>query len=100
QARAIAQAGGIPVLLDIQGPALADAVRSLRDEGLAVPDGLRCDITQLDAVSGTCAAILQRHGRVDILINNAANNPKADDPGALDARRSRLEHFPVERWEQ
>ena len=99
-ARAIAEAGGIPVLLDIHAAALADAVRSLRDLGLAVPDGLLCDITRLDAVTETCRAILDAHGRVDILINNAANNPKADDPGALDARRSRLEHFPIDRWEQ
>ena len=99
-ARAIAEVGGVPVLLDIDAAALHEAVRSLRDQGLAVPDGLPCDITQLDAVSETCHEILRTHGRVDILINNAANNPKADDPGALDARRSRLEHFPLERWEQ
>ena len=99
-ARAVAEAGGIPVLLDIRAAGLRDAVRSMRDQSLAVPDGLRCDITQLDAVLEACREILATHGRVDILINNAANNPKADDPGALDARRSRLEHFPIERWEQ
>jgi NAD(P)-dependent dehydrogenase (short-subunit alcohol dehydrogenase family) len=99
-AQAIAEAGGIPVLLDIHGAGLREAVRSLRDRDLAVPDGLQCDITQLDSVSETCREVLRTHGRADILINNAANNPKADDPDALDARRSRLEHFPLERWEQ
>lgn len=99
-AQAIAESGGTPILLDIDEGALAGAVRSLRDQGLAVPDGRRCDITQLDAVVAASRDILRDHQRVDILINNAANNPKADDPGALDARRSRLEHFPIERWEQ
>jgi NAD(P)-dependent dehydrogenase (short-subunit alcohol dehydrogenase family) len=99
-AQAIAEAGGIPVLLDIDAAALRDAVRSLHDQGLTAPDGLQCDITQLEAVSGACRDILRAHGHVDILINNAANNPKADDPGALDARRSRLEQFPMDRWER
>lgn len=99
-AQAIAEAGGIPILLDIDTAAIDRAIRALRDQGLAVPDGLRCDITQLDAVVAASREILGTHHHVDILINNAANNPKADDPGALDARRSRLEHFPIERWEQ
>ena len=99
-AQAVAEAGGIPVLLDINAGALREAVRGLRAQGLPVPDGLRCDITRLPAVSRVCRLILRTHGRVDILINNAANNPKVGRAGALDARRSRLEHFPMERWDQ
>jgi NAD(P)-dependent dehydrogenase (short-subunit alcohol dehydrogenase family) len=99
-ARAIAEAGGTPVLLDINAAALTQAVGALGALGLTIPDGLPCDITELAAVEAASGAILRTHGRIDILINNAANNPKADDPGALDARRSRLEHFPMERWAQ
>ncbi|MDR3734403.1 MAG: SDR family oxidoreductase, partial [Acidobacteriaceae bacterium] len=42
-------------------------------------------------------AIIQKFGRIDILINNAANNPKVEDqkPGQP---WSRLENFPLETW--
>lgn len=38
-----------------------------------------------------------QHGRVDILINNAARNPKVETAGDKDF--SRLEHFPWEQWQ-
>lgn len=41
--------------------------------------------------------LLRRFGRIDILINNAANNPKVE--GNSDGKQwSRLENFPVEVW--
>jgi NAD(P)-dependent dehydrogenase (short-subunit alcohol dehydrogenase family) len=40
--------------------------------------------------------VLERYGRVDILINNAANNPQVRPGVPLDW--SRLETFPLEAW--
>jgi NAD(P)-dependent dehydrogenase (short-subunit alcohol dehydrogenase family) len=40
--------------------------------------------------------ILDRYARIDVLINNAANNPKVEDPGGLE--KSRLESYPIEQW--
>lgn len=91
-ARAIHASGGIPVLLDIAAPA-RDVLRERA--GFDV-DCSRCDITREDELQHTLANILALHGRVDILINNAANNPKVEAPGALD--HSRLEHFPLAQW--
>jgi NAD(P)-dependent dehydrogenase (short-subunit alcohol dehydrogenase family) len=42
--------------------------------------------------------VLDKFGRVDILINNAANNPKMEN--TADVEFSRLEFFPLEQWEK
>lgn len=92
-ARAIWQAGGVPVLLDI---ASYDAEDLNRRAGFSV-DCLRCDITKQDQVESALAEILARFGRVDVLVNNAANNPKVEAAGGLND--SRLEHYPLQRWD-
>jgi NAD(P)-dependent dehydrogenase (short-subunit alcohol dehydrogenase family) len=40
--------------------------------------------------------VLGRYGRIDILINNAANNPKVERPSGMNF--SRFENFPLEEW--
>ena len=90
-ARAIQNAGGTPVILDI---APASAARSRLD-----PDAhyIRCNITVEGQLQEALAEIFGRYQRLDVLINNAANNPKVEEPGVLD--RSRLESYPIEQWE-
>lgn len=96
-AAAIAGAGGTPVLVDI---ALAAAERAAQQcaERFAVPAcALQADITQRTQVEAVLGEVLARFERVDILINNAANNPKMESEGG--AAWSRLEHFPLEQWQ-
>jgi NAD(P)-dependent dehydrogenase (short-subunit alcohol dehydrogenase family) len=92
-ARALRGAGAIPVLIDI---AAVDR-RQLRERAGFDVECLACDITREEAVAGALTAVLARYGRVDILVNNAANNPKVETAGGLD--NSRLEHYPLARWE-
>ncbi len=42
------------------------------------------------------AQVLRKFGRVDILINNAANNPKMEAGSTVEF--SRLENFPLAQW--
>ena len=56
----------------------------------------RTDITQLEDLTECLEEVLERFGRLDILINNAANNPKMESPGTVNF--SRFEHFPLEQW--
>jgi NAD(P)-dependent dehydrogenase (short-subunit alcohol dehydrogenase family) len=93
----LAVAGAHVVLLD-----LGVANPQLRAEQLTAahgPDclGLAVDITSEASLLEARDAIIAKFGRIDILINNAANNPKVEDqtPGKP---WSRLENFPLETW--
>jgi NAD(P)-dependent dehydrogenase (short-subunit alcohol dehydrogenase family) len=93
----LAAAGSHVVLLD-----LGSANPKLRAEQLTADHGPEClglavDITSETSLLEARDAIIAKFGRVDILINNAANNPKVEDqkPGQP---WSRLENFPLETW--
>jgi NAD(P)-dependent dehydrogenase (short-subunit alcohol dehydrogenase family) len=96
-AEAIANAGGIPVLADIRldtvDPQSAAFKERFGDKACAI----KIDITAPESVSALLAEILKRYGRVDILINNAANNPKMEKTAEVEF--SRLENFPLKQWE-
>jgi NAD(P)-dependent dehydrogenase (short-subunit alcohol dehydrogenase family) len=91
-ARAISSAGGIPVLLDVAHM----APRELRQHVDSDVECMYCDITNEENIKQTSEAIVKRYGRIDVLINNAANNPKVESRGALE--NSRLENFPLDQW--
>ena len=91
-ARAIHAAGGIPILLDIIVP---DSAGLRARAGFAI-ECLKCDITSEMDIQEALARIVAQHGRLDILINNAANNPKVEKTGGLD--NSRLEDFSLDSW--
>lgn len=92
-AEAIASAGGIPVLADIRELPEAEVHAKFGPSACSI----KVDITNPAAVEGLLKEVLARFGRVDILINNAANNPKVENPTGLE--KSRLEHFSVEQWD-
>ena len=97
-AEAIASAGGTPVLLDIAGEPAAQRAADLRKKHGVDATGLATDITNLADVEHALDAVLARYGRVDVLINNAANNPKMESASGV--AWSRLENFPLEQWQQ
>jgi NAD(P)-dependent dehydrogenase (short-subunit alcohol dehydrogenase family) len=95
----LAAAGAHVVLLD-----LAAANPALRAEQLQRAHGPEClclatDITSEASLIEARDAILAKFGRIDILINNAANNPKVEvDPAGEPKQWSRLENFPLDVW--
>lgn len=96
-AGAIASAGGIPVLADVR----AEGV-DLGDAGFAERFGpeastVSVDVTDAISIRKALEVVLTRYGRVDGLINNAANNPKMESVSAVEF--SRLESFPRDQWE-
>jgi NAD(P)-dependent dehydrogenase (short-subunit alcohol dehydrogenase family) len=95
-ARAIAGAGGIPVLVDLDQARAARKGEELSAEYGVEVLGLGADITSADSVSQCCRTVLEHFGRVDILINNAANNPKMES--RADVNFSRFENFPLAQW--
>lgn len=95
-AEAIASAGGIPVVVDLSATAPIARAKQLAAATGGQAMGWAADITVPDEVAALLAKILERFGTVDILINNAANNPKVEDGGEVPW--SRLENFPIEVW--
>jgi NAD(P)-dependent dehydrogenase (short-subunit alcohol dehydrogenase family) len=96
-AEAIAAYGGVPVLLDvaIDHPKLQATALAARFGKDAC--AFQADITVQQSVRSVCAQVIKRFGRVDILINNAANNPKMEKTD--DVEFSRLENFPLGQWQ-
>jgi len=97
-AHVISEAGGIPVLWDIQGPAVAARAREIGAHYGVDCQGLAVDITSPEAVKSGFDQTLSRFNRVDILINNAANDPKVSANSGLGW--SRLENFSLDNWRQ
>lgn len=95
-AATVADLGGTVVLLDINAQGLAANSQRLQDELGTEALILTVDITDTQAVQDACRDVLARYGQVDILINNAARNPKVE--GNDGKEFSRLEHFPWEQW--
>lgn len=96
-AEAIAQAGGTPVLWDL------DVLRAEREAARIRRDYNRCsaarvDITKPDDIRAGLARAVGELSQVDILINNAANDPKVQ-PGTS-AHWTRLEEFQLQIWEK
>jgi NAD(P)-dependent dehydrogenase (short-subunit alcohol dehydrogenase family) len=54
------------------------------------------DITHEAEIEQNCIAVIAQHGRIDGLVNNAANNPKVENNDGQ--AFSRLEHFPLSTW--
>ncbi len=96
-AEIIARAGGIPLLVDIEPAQPVTVAGDLAHSFGVRAEGIVADITVPESVESLRAHVLERFGRIDILINNAANNPKVES--ADDGEFSRLEQFPLSIWE-
>lgn len=100
-AEAVAEMGGVPVLLDVHGDAAAAHAKDICDRFGGDALGLAVDITNEAALEDIRTTLMNRFGRIDILINNAANNPKVEGGGlAGKGNASRLENFPIELWNE
>jgi NAD(P)-dependent dehydrogenase (short-subunit alcohol dehydrogenase family) len=97
-AETISGAGGIPVMVDIHIPSAAEqCTDTWKSRFGAQACALKCDITNPEEVHALLAEVLKSYGHVDILINNAANNPKMENTSEVNF--SRLEHFPLAQWQ-
>lgn len=96
-ARAIAECGGTPILWDICHDSVREKADSLAKEYNISITGMHVDITKEDLVIEGLKQVLDEFKQVDILINNASNNPKIQDSDSLKCQR--LEFFCVDQWD-
>lgn len=96
-AEILAEAGAVPVLIDLPAADPVTRAKTISETYHVPVLGLTGDITDLTQVERLRDEILACYGRIDILINNAANNPKMENREGKNF--SRLENFPLELWE-
>lgn len=96
-AEAIAEVGGTPVLLDVNRSALDATVHRLKVRKNLSAFGLVCDITKKNEIERCLGKILQQCGRLDGIVNNAANDPKVGEDSSHE-QLTRLENLPLDRW--
>ena len=96
-AEAVACYGGIPILLDLSQQAVDELANELNDKYKVDAVGFTIDITDEEAIEGNVKQLVKKFGKIDGLVNNAANNPKVEDSEKVNF--SRLENFPLDIWD-
>ncbi|MBE0696152.1 MAG: SDR family oxidoreductase [Anaerolineaceae bacterium] len=96
--RTLAQAGALVVVADLHEAAAQQVSESL------IRDGYRScavgvDVTRPESVQAMVSAALDSGGRLDILVNSAAMDPKFDSSQQGQHNNS-FEDYPVEAWRQ
>jgi len=92
----LAAADAHVVLLDLATANPQARAQQIADQYGPEALGISCDITSESSLEIARENILEKFGRIDILINNAANNPKVEDGNTT---WSRLENFPLALWD-
>jgi NAD(P)-dependent dehydrogenase (short-subunit alcohol dehydrogenase family) len=96
--RTLAEAGAAVAVVDLNGSAsqaVADSLTSSGYKSLAIPT----DITQPDSVNDAVEKVLSAFGRIDVLVNSAALDPKFD-PETVDKgiTPGAFEDYPLDLW--
>lgn len=91
---ALVEAGASVIVADLDEAAAGDFADSLGEQHL----GIGLDVTDKNSVQEAAQQILQRFGKIDVLVNNAAINDRFENP-ALAKELSAFEHYPLEAFQ-
>ena len=83
----------LPVRADGSGAA------AVSDAAAAGHLAIGLDVTSITSLQTAKARILDKYGRIDVLVNNAAINDKFEDP-LLAGQQSMFENYPLEMWDR
>jgi len=96
-ALALAQAGANVMLADLAYEAAADQAEVIRTEGLSA-EALAVDVVDPDSTRAMVEQTLARFGRLDVLINSAALDPKFDPQHQSEQAANAFETYSLEAW--
>jgi NAD(P)-dependent dehydrogenase (short-subunit alcohol dehydrogenase family) len=96
--RALAEAGATVVVADVNHVRAEETAAALRVQG-GVATAVSLDVTQPESVREAINAIHAQHGRLDVLVNSAALDPKFDAANR-DRSAGAFEDYPLELWNQ
>lgn len=95
----LAAAGAQVALVDVEGERAGQAAAELKRQGYPVVEAT-ADITQPEQVNSLVAKLLERYGRLDILVNSAALDPKFDQEKIGEQGANAFEDYPLAGWRQ
>lgn len=98
-AEAIAEAGGIPVIADLNSSRAEAVCAALRASIGTESSSIEVDITDRRQVQTMVEQVERRYGRIDILINNAAMTVKGGG-SRYERYFAPFEEYPSELWEE
>jgi NADP-dependent 3-hydroxy acid dehydrogenase YdfG len=88
--KAILNAGGTPILLDLNQDILDAQARELKKLFNQQVSAYAVDITNEEKVKENCQKIMLKYRKIDGLVNNAANNPKVECSSEINFSRLEL----------
>ncbi|MBI5955209.1 MAG: SDR family oxidoreductase [Chloroflexi bacterium] len=96
--RTLAEAGAAVAVIDLNADAAVKVVDGLTQSGFKAM-GIPTDITKPDSVNGMVDSVLKAFGRLDVLVNSAALDPKFDpDAASKGIAPGAFEDYPLEQW--
>lgn len=98
---AILEGEGIPVLLDISQEGMNQVKKKALEEygDDRIVEGFVADITNRLTLEKVRDILITKYGHIDVLINNASNNPKVEE-ASKNMGPIRFHNFPVDMWNQ
>jgi NAD(P)-dependent dehydrogenase (short-subunit alcohol dehydrogenase family) len=93
---AIAAYGGKPIIIDLSKNNIDRLIQEIDTKFNVQASGYVVDITNEDEIKKNLNEIIDQFGRIDCLVNNAANNPKVEK--SSEKNFTRLENFPLDVW--
>jgi 2-deoxy-D-gluconate 3-dehydrogenase len=102
-ARTLLEAGANVVLADLAAARPDDAARQVTAELGTKPagrcEGIAVDVADKPAVERMTDEVIRRFGTIDVLVNNAAIDPKIDKE-VVDKQAITFEDYPLDLWKQ
>ena len=96
--KTLAEAGAAVAVVDLNGDAAIKVADGLIKDGYKAK-GIATDITSPDSVNAMVALVLSTFGRLDVLVNSAALDPKFDPDAAIKGiAPGAFEDYPLEQW--
>lgn len=94
----LAQAGAEVYAADINQAAVESVARDITESGYAA-QSIALDVTNPESVRSVVQEIVTRSGRIDVLVNSAALDPKFD-PQHASSSSNALETYPLDSWQE
>jgi len=96
--KTLAEAGASVVVADLAQEAAEKIAQGLNDSGYQAT-GFGLDVTRIESARELASVTVSKYGRLDILVNSAALDPKFDpDAAAKGIAPGAFEDYPLEQW--